>query len=322
MTVDPNIEAGAAELRQAVAGRTWFHTIDLGNGVRTPGHKDTAAEWEHLHLPDLAGRSVLDVGAYDGFFSFEAERRGAARVVASDHWVWNWPGSDARGNFELAWRTLGSRVQTRDIPVEEISPDTLGATFDVVLFLGVLYHAPRPSGLPAACALGYNRHRRRGDRGGSARGTDPRGGLLRRRFAERRCQQPLRAQPAGRGGDAARCRILPNHRVPAVDRQQGVGHPEHRRAWFIAAASYPAAASPAQRPDGLSCPRLARSRIGADDGSEAGELLVRDPGRLHHRVPRVDILGRVFVPMTARNCSGERQVSRDLPEGHERDPNH
>jgi tRNA (mo5U34)-methyltransferase len=78
MTVDPNIEAGAAELRQAGAGRTWFHTIDLGNGVRTPGHKDTAAEWEHLHLPDLAGRSVLDVGAYDGFFSFEAERRGAA----------------------------------------------------------------------------------------------------------------------------------------------------------------------------------------------------------------------------------------------------
>ena len=144
MTVDPNIEAGAAELRQAVAGRTWFHTIDLGNGVRTPGHKDTAAEWEHLHLPDLAGRSVLDVGAYDGFFSFEAERRGAARVVASDHWVWNWPGSDARGNFELAWRTLGSRVQMRDIPVEEISPDTLGATFDVVLFLGVLYHLRHP----------------------------------------------------------------------------------------------------------------------------------------------------------------------------------
>jgi len=146
MTVDPNIEAGAAELRLAVAGRTWFHTIDLGNGVHTPGHKDTAAEWEHLHLPDLAGRSVLDVGAYDGFFSFEAERRGAARVVASDHWVWNWPGSDARGNFELAWRTLGSRVQMRDIPVEEISPDTLGATFDVVLFLGVLYHAPDPVG--------------------------------------------------------------------------------------------------------------------------------------------------------------------------------
>jgi tRNA (mo5U34)-methyltransferase len=146
MTVDPNVEPGCADLRRAVAGRTWFHTIDLGNGVRTPGHKDTAAEWEYLHLPDLAGRSVLDVGAYDGFFSFEAERRGAARVVASDHWVWNWPGSDARGNFELASRALGSQVQMRDIPVEDIGPDTLGATFDVVLFLGVLYHAPDPVG--------------------------------------------------------------------------------------------------------------------------------------------------------------------------------
>jgi hypothetical protein len=68
--------------------------------------------------------------------------------------------------------------------------------------------------------------------------------LLRRRLAERRCQQPLRAQPAGRGGDAARCRILSNHRVPAVDRQQGVGHPEQRRTRFIAAASDTAAASP------------------------------------------------------------------------------
>jgi tRNA (mo5U34)-methyltransferase len=316
MTEDPNIEAGAAELRQAVAGRTWFHTIDLGNGVRTPGHKDTAAEWEHLHLPDLAGRSVLDVGAYDGFFSFEAERRGAARVVASDHWVWNWPGSDARGNFELAWRTLGSRVQMRDIPVEEISPDTLGATFDVVLFLGVLYHAPDP--------VGYLRRVRSVTTGIAVVET-----------AVDLLEVPIPAaayyagaslngdaQSAGRRGDAARCRILSNHRVPAVDREQGVGHPEHRRTWFIAAASNTAAASPAQRPDGLSCPRLARSRIGADDGSEAGELLVRDPGRLHHRVPRVDILGGVFVPMTARNCSGERQVSRDLPEGHERDPNH
>jgi tRNA (mo5U34)-methyltransferase len=146
MTVDPNVEPGVAELRRAVADRTWFHTIDLGNGVRTPGHKDTAAEWEYLHLPDLAGRSVLYVGAYDGFFSFEAERRGAARVVASDHWVWNWPGSDARGNFELASRALGSQVQMRDIRVEDIGPVTLGATFDVVLFLGVLYHAPDPVG--------------------------------------------------------------------------------------------------------------------------------------------------------------------------------
>jgi tRNA (mo5U34)-methyltransferase len=135
------------ELRETVASRTWFHTIDLGDGVVTPGQKDTLAEVVHLHLPaDLSGQTVLDIGAYDGFYSFEAERRGAKRVLAADHWAWNWPGADARGNFELAHRALGSGVETRDIPVEEISPEALGSTFDVVLFLGVLYHAPDPLG--------------------------------------------------------------------------------------------------------------------------------------------------------------------------------
>ncbi len=135
-----------ADLREIVASRTWFHTIDLGAGVVTPGQKDTPSEVHHLHLPDLAGKSVLDIGAYDGFYSFEAERRGAKRVVAADHWAWNWPGSDARGNFELAHRTLDSRVEMQDIAVEDLSPDALGSMFDVVLFLGVLYHAADPIG--------------------------------------------------------------------------------------------------------------------------------------------------------------------------------
>ncbi len=133
-------------LKELVAARTWFHTIDLGDGILTPGQKDTPSEVQHLHLPDLTGRSVLDIGAYDGFYSFEAERRGATRVVAADHFVWNWPGSDARGNFELAREALGSTVEDRDITVEDLTPDALGSTFDVVLFLGVLYHAPDPLG--------------------------------------------------------------------------------------------------------------------------------------------------------------------------------
>lgn len=140
-------ESHPPDLRETVKSRTWFHTIDLGDGIITPGQKDTPAELVHLHLPaDLSGQTVLDIGAYDGFYSFEAERRGAKRVVAADHWAWNWPGADARGNFELAQRALGSSVETRDVPVEEISPETLGSTFDLVLFLGVLYHAPDPLG--------------------------------------------------------------------------------------------------------------------------------------------------------------------------------
>lgn len=140
-------EQSPLDLREIVMSRTWFHTIDLGGGIVTPGQKDTQTEVTHLHLPaDLSGRTVLDIGAYDGFYSFEAERRGAKRVVAADHWAWNWPGSDAKGNFDLAHRTLGSRVATHDIAVEELSSEALGATFDVVLFLGVLYHAPDPLG--------------------------------------------------------------------------------------------------------------------------------------------------------------------------------
>jgi tRNA (mo5U34)-methyltransferase len=135
------------ELGDEVATRTWFHTIDLGGGVVTPGEKDTLAEVGHMRLPaDLTGRTVLDVGAYDGFYAFEAERRGAARVLATDSWTWNWPGSDARRNFDLAHRVLGSRVESRVVAVEDLSPDTVGGTYDLVLFLGVLYHAPDPLG--------------------------------------------------------------------------------------------------------------------------------------------------------------------------------
>jgi tRNA (mo5U34)-methyltransferase len=135
------------ELRAEVNSRTWFHTIDLGNGVLTPGQKNTPEELRNFEIPeDLTGKTVLDIGAYDGFYSFEAERRGAARVVAADHWSWTWPGSDARRNFDLAREVLGSNVEAVVVPVEEIRPDTVGGVFDVVLFLGVLYHAPDPLG--------------------------------------------------------------------------------------------------------------------------------------------------------------------------------
>src|SRR5215212_405478 len=69
----------------------WFHSVDLGMGVITPGvksHERLREELASLRLPDLRGKDVLDIGAWDGFFSFAAERLGAARVVALDHHVW------------------------------------------------------------------------------------------------------------------------------------------------------------------------------------------------------------------------------------------
>lgn len=121
----------------------WFHRIDLGNGLTTPGVDDTATKLDQVHFPrDLRGKSVLDVGAWDGFFSFEAERRGASRVVALDGGVWNAPQIGRRG-FDYARRALNSSVEDVTMEVLEMTPDQPGI-FDVVLFLGVLYHLPNP----------------------------------------------------------------------------------------------------------------------------------------------------------------------------------
>ncbi|MPZ23628.1 MAG: DUF1698 domain-containing protein [Dehalococcoidia bacterium] len=129
------------ELARQVASMNWFHQIDLGNGLITPGADDSRGKLERLGLPEsLAGQSVLDVGAWDGFFSFEAERRGAMRVVALDSFVWERLG---KGGFELARKALGSRVEDVTCEVLDISPEALG-TFDMVLFLGVLYHMEHP----------------------------------------------------------------------------------------------------------------------------------------------------------------------------------
>jgi tRNA (mo5U34)-methyltransferase len=138
--VDPD------ELRRRVDEVAWFHSIDLGGGIVTPGVGDSPRALERMGLPaDLSGRTVLDVGAWDGFYSFEAERRGARRVVAADHFAWHatagrWTG---RAGFDLARDALGSQVEDVDIDVAELDPERVGV-FDVVLFLGVLYHLRNP----------------------------------------------------------------------------------------------------------------------------------------------------------------------------------
>jgi tRNA (mo5U34)-methyltransferase len=164
--------AGAEDLHARVAALRWHHKIDLGDGLVTPGLADRSTELEAT-LPDLAGQTVLDIGAWDGYYSFLAERRGAARVVALDHYVWGvdlhernvyWDDCKARGvmpepaldetrfwrddlpgrrSFELAHATLQSNVETH---VADFMTADLGALgrFDVVLYLGVLYHITEP----------------------------------------------------------------------------------------------------------------------------------------------------------------------------------
>lgn len=131
-------------LRAEVERIKWWHPIDLGGGLVTPGIDVTPARLAEIRMPgDLSGLSVLDIGAWDGFFSFEAERRGARRVLATDSFCWDGGGWGTKKGFELARRALGSRVEDKWIEVLDLSPETVGV-FDVVLFLGILYHMKHP----------------------------------------------------------------------------------------------------------------------------------------------------------------------------------
>jgi tRNA (mo5U34)-methyltransferase len=138
------IMTDVATLRQQVSQIRWFHTIDLGHGIVTPGATRQEQVLPRLHLPErLDHRRVLDVGAWDGFYSFEAERRGA-QVLATDHFCWSGPGWGTKAGFDLAHDALGSGVESLDIDPMDFTPDALRGTFDLVLVLGVLYHVKSP----------------------------------------------------------------------------------------------------------------------------------------------------------------------------------
>jgi tRNA (mo5U34)-methyltransferase len=95
------------ELESRIEEIDWFHSIDLGNGVITPGKDDSKYKLSRLALPErFDGKSVLDIGAWDGFFSFEAEKRGAKRVLSVDSYSWSGKGWGTKSGFELARRFL------------------------------------------------------------------------------------------------------------------------------------------------------------------------------------------------------------------------
>ncbi len=120
----------------------WFHSIPLRPGITTYGAKTeeilTAEEQAIMAGIDFQGRTVLDVGAWNGFYSFSAKRRGAARVLATDSFTWTHPKFRGREAFELARDELGLDIEAMLIDPTQITPE-LGS-FDVVLFLGVFYH--------------------------------------------------------------------------------------------------------------------------------------------------------------------------------------
>jgi tRNA (mo5U34)-methyltransferase len=138
---DNNVSNSAME-EEIAKSELWFHRFDFSNGVSTPGRDPSAQKLIATALPDrLDGKSVLDIGACEGYYSFQCEARGASRVVAADQFLWNWPGSEVLPHFRYVKEVLGSNVEELNISVELTSPKTVG-TFDITLFLGVLYHAP------------------------------------------------------------------------------------------------------------------------------------------------------------------------------------
>jgi tRNA (mo5U34)-methyltransferase len=134
----------------------FFHSFDLRDGDILRGSGD----FKVLHnratqilAGQTQGKSVLDIGAWDGFFSFEAERLGAKRVLATDHFCWSGPGWGTKDGFDLMHKHYNSEVESLDVDLLDLSPKKLG-TFDIVLFLGVLYHLKDPfGGLELAAAM-------------------------------------------------------------------------------------------------------------------------------------------------------------------------
>jgi len=129
-----------------IQGKSWHHDFEIIPGVRTHGAYNPEGLWHELQLPvDMSGISLADVGASNGYFSFEARKRGA-RVVAFD-----FRHKDNSG-FGLAQYINGlSDIEHHQVNVLDIHLGQYGS-FDIVLALGLLYHTPDPYRALANCA--------------------------------------------------------------------------------------------------------------------------------------------------------------------------
>jgi tRNA (mo5U34)-methyltransferase len=120
----------------------WFHNLDLEGVPTAPRHflgdypRQKFARFASAIPADLTGKTVLDIGCNAGFYSMEMKRRGAARVVGIDT-------DDAYlAQARFAARVTGVDLELRNLNVYEVGK--LGEKFDIVLFMGVLYHLRHP----------------------------------------------------------------------------------------------------------------------------------------------------------------------------------
>lgn len=135
---------GVSQTQARIDAIKWYHEFDFGNDLKA---RSTTADTEHhrhiwkfieqhLDTIDFSNKSVLDIGCWDGFWSFYAERRGARGVLATDDHTQNWA---AGKGVLLAKELLGSKVEiNQDMSVYDLA--SLNRKFDIILFFGVYYH--------------------------------------------------------------------------------------------------------------------------------------------------------------------------------------
>ncbi len=120
----------------------WFHNLDLGGVATAPGHylgdypRQKFARFQHALPKDLRGSTVLDIGCNGGFYSIEMKRRGADRVVGIDF------DDVCLAQARFASDVTGVEIELHRMSVYEVKD--LREKFDIVLFMGVLYHLRHP----------------------------------------------------------------------------------------------------------------------------------------------------------------------------------
>src|SRR5215813_3689617 len=131
------------DFSEELARKGWYHSFEGIDGAMPLVWLQE--RWSRFPLPaDLAGKRVLDIGSWDGWFSFEAERRGAS-VTSVDR--------EEIDNYRTMHRSLGSKNDYRILDLYELPTAGLGR-FDIVFCLGVLYHLKHPVlGLEIVCSL-------------------------------------------------------------------------------------------------------------------------------------------------------------------------
>jgi tRNA (mo5U34)-methyltransferase len=132
----------------------WWHRIKLPNGEYTPGevvHGPDGGDWPttRFGIPDnLANKKVIDVGAWDGFFSFEAENRGAALVLATDAKQEDGGNWGHLSGFSFAKKALNSKVEYKEFNIESREDMNeilkINDNWDLVMCYGVFYHLKSP----------------------------------------------------------------------------------------------------------------------------------------------------------------------------------